>query len=328
MMDMLENMRTFVRVVEAGSFTAAARRMDTSTGMVSRAVSQLEGHLETRLLQRTTRHLALTESGRRYFERVRPILGDVDEANAEARNALVRPYGRLRVHAMPGLGQRHVTASVVAYRERYADVGVELTLSQRLPNLVEEGYDVSVLSAASLPDSGYIAQPIGMSYSVLVASPAWLARHGVPRTPADLAKHACVGLDTPAAPAHEWRLQGPDGESVHALGEPALQLNEPEALAVALRAGSGIGSLAIYSVIDDLRAGTLVRVLPDYRLQALNVYAVYVSRVYVDARIRTFVEHLRATLGPALCNEEQEIGQLVRATPNLNVLPLRSQPRR
>jgi DNA-binding transcriptional LysR family regulator len=312
-MDMLENMRMFVRVVEAGSFTAVAKRMDTSTGMVSRAVSQLEGSLETRLLQRTTRHLALTESGRRYFERVRPILSDVDEANAEARNALVRPYGRLRVHSMPGLAQRHVMASIVTYRDAFNEVEVELTLSQRLPNLVEDGFDVSVLTAASLPDSGYIAQPIGVSYSVLVASPAYLAQHGVPRVPADLAHHACLGLDTPASPAHEWRLQGPEGESIHELRAPALQVNEPEALAVALRAGSGIGSLAIYSVIEDLRAGTLVRVLPGYRLQTLTVYAVYVSRVYVDARIRTFVDHLRTTLAPALRAQEQEIERLAHA---------------
>ncbi|RQT14294.1 LysR family transcriptional regulator [Burkholderia contaminans] len=307
-MDMLENMRTFVRVVQAGSFTAVARQGDMATAQVSRAVASLEDYAQIRLLNRTTRKIALTDSGRRYFERLLAILGDVDQANAEARNALVRPYGRLRVHTMPGLGQSHVTASAVAYQAIFPEVSVEMTYSQRLPNLVEERYDVSVVTASSLPDSGYIAHSCGRSYSVLVASPAYLARHGAPRNPAELAGHTCLRLDTPADANGEWQLHGGDGGvATHAVLAAPFHANAPEALSIALRAGLGIGSLAIYSVIDDLRNGRLVRVLPDYRLTMLDVYAMFASRRFVDAKIRTFLDHLRATLSPALAADEHTL---------------------
>ncbi|MDR8029461.1 LysR family transcriptional regulator [Burkholderia cenocepacia] len=300
-MDMLENMRTFVRVVQAGSFSAVAKQTDVATAQVSRAVASLEAYAQIRLLNRTTRKIALTDSGRRYFERLQSILGDVDQANAEARNALVRPYGRLRVHTMPGLGQSHVTALAVAYRARFPEVAIEMTYSQRMPNLVEEGYDVSVVTAASLPDSACIAHSCGTSFSVLVASPAYLARHGVPSAPADLARHTCLRLDTPAEANDEWLLHGPGGQTAsHAVTAAPFHANAPEALSIALRAGLGVGSLAIYSAIDDLRSGRLVRVLPGYRLTMLDVYAMYASRRFLDAKVRTFVEHLRLGLSPAL----------------------------
>ncbi|KHK56049.1 LysR family transcriptional regulator [Burkholderia sp. A9] len=310
-MDMLENMRTFVRVVQAGSFTAVAKQTDVATAQVSRAVASLEAYAQIRLLDRTTRKIALTDNGRRYFERLLSILGDVDQANAEARNALVRPYGRLRVHTMPGLGQSHVTASAVAYQASFPDVAIEMTYSQRMPNLVEEGYDVSIVTASSLPDSGYIAHSCGRSCSVLVASRAYLDRCGVPSTPADLANHTCLRLDTPAEASGEWLLHGAGGETVsHAVLAAPFQANAPEALSIALRAGLGIGSLAIYSIVDDLRSGRLVRVLPDYRLTMLDVYAMYASRRFLDAKVRTFVDHLRATLAPALKADQHALAAL------------------
>ncbi|AFQ48654.1 LysR family transcriptional regulator [Burkholderia sp. A9] len=310
-MDMLENMRTFVRVVQAGSFTAVAKQTDVAIAQVSRAVSSLEEYAQTRLLNRTTRRIALTDNGRRYFERLVSILGDVDQANAEARNALVRPYGRLRVHTMPGLGQSHVTGAVVAYQAAFPEVAVEITYSQRMPNLVEDGYDISVVTASSLPDSGYIAHTYGRCYSVLVASKAYLDQHGIPLNPAELASHTCLRLDTPADASDEWLLHGACGDVVsHAVLAAPFQANAPEALAIALRAGMGIGSLAIYSVIDDLRSGKLVRVLPDYRLTMLDVYAMYISRQFMDAKIRTFLDHLRMTLSPALEADENALNSI------------------
>ncbi|ABC34834.1 transcriptional regulator, LysR family [Burkholderia thailandensis E264] len=310
-MDMLDNMRLFVRVVEAGSFTAVAKEIDATTAQVSRAVSNLEAHVQTRLLHRTTRHLGLTESGQRYFERAKSILAEIDYANAEARNALLRPSGKLRIHAMTGLGQSHVVSSIVRYQEDNPDVSVELTLAQRMPNLVEEGYDVSIVSASHLPDSGYVAQTCGTSCSVLVASREYLARHGTPTTPEDLAKHVCLRLDTPASPGGEWRLERDDGEeTVYALPPAPFQANVPDALSVAVRAGRGIGSIALYTALDDIREGRLVRVLPNYRLDTLSVYAVYATRRYLDAKIRTFLDHLRTTLAPALENDLRELNRL------------------
>ncbi|WP_323120367.1 LysR family transcriptional regulator [Burkholderia alba] len=313
-MDMLENMRLFVRVVEAGSFTAVAKEIDATTAQVSRAVSNLEAHVQTRLLHRTTRHLGLTESGQRYFERAKSILAEIDHANAEARNALLRPSGKLRIHAMTGLGQSHVVSSIVRYQEDNPDVSVELTLAQRMPNLVEEGYDVSIVSASHLPDSGYVAQTCGTSCSVLVASREYLVRHGTPTAPEDLPAHVCLRLDTPASPGGEWRLERSDGEdTLYELPNGPFQVNVPDALAVAVRAGRGIGSIALYSALDDIRAGRLIRVLPNYRLHTLSVYAVYATRRYLDAKIRTFLDHLRTTLTPALENDLRELDRLTQA---------------
>lgn len=310
-MDMLENMRLFVRVVEAGSFTAVAKEIDATTAQVSRAVSNLEAHVQTRLLHRTTRHLGLTESGERYFERAKSILEELYYANAEARNALLRPSGKMRIHAMTGLGQSHVVSSIVRYQEDNPDVSVELTLAQRMPNLVEEGYDVSVVSALQLPDSGYVAQTCGSSCSVLVASREYLERHGTPQTPDDLPDHICLRLDIPASPGGEWRLEHKDGEEqVYELPPAPFQVNVPDALCVAVRAGRGIGCIALYTVLDDIREGRLIRVLPEYRLQTLSIYAVYATRRYLDAKIRTFLEHLRTTLTPALENDLRELDRL------------------
>ncbi|MGN7980926.1 LysR family transcriptional regulator [Burkholderia sp. 22313] len=316
-MDMLENMRLFVRVVEAGSFTAVAKEIDATTAQVSRAVSNLEAHVQTRLLHRTTRHLGLTESGERYFERAKSILAEIDYANAEARNALLRPSGKMRIHAMTGLGQSHVVSSIVRYQEDNPDVSVELTLAQRMPNLVEEGYDVSIVTASQLPDSGYVAQTCGTSCSVLVASREYLARHGTPKTPDDLPNHVCLRLDTPASPASEWRLErGDDEDAVYELQPAPFQVNVPDALCVAVRAGRGIACIGLYTVLDDLREGRLIRVLPEYRLQTVSVYAVYATRRYLDAKIRTFLDHLRTTLTPALENDLRELDRLsVQQTP-------------
>jgi DNA-binding transcriptional LysR family regulator len=312
-MDMVENMRTFVRVVQAGSFTAVAKRTDVTVAQVSRAIANLEEYAKTRLLYRTTRKVSLTDSGRRYFERISSILNDVDHANAEARNALIQPYGRLRVHTMPGLGQSHVIASLVAYQLKFPDISVEVTYAQQMPNLVEEGYDVSVVTTSGLPDSSYIAHTYGRSYSVLVASKEYLEKHGTASTPAELAGHRCLRLDTPAESNCEWLLHSASGQVVsHPLLSAPFSTNVPEAMLLALRSGLGIGSLAIYSVIDDLQSGRLVRVLPDYRLTMLDVCAMYVSRQFMDAKMRTLLEHMRKTLSPALQADEQAMNSIAR----------------
>jgi DNA-binding transcriptional LysR family regulator len=180
-MDTLQNMRVFVRVVEEGSFTAAAQHLNTTTAYASRAISDLEAHLHTRLLNRTTRGIALTEAGERYLQRCEQILAYVEEAEAEASDAHARPSGKLKVHAMTSFGQHYVVPAVSDYHERYPEVHVELTLAQRIPDLLDEGYDVSLVLAESLPDSGLVSQRLGSGFSITCAAPAYLERHGVPR---------------------------------------------------------------------------------------------------------------------------------------------------
>ncbi len=196
-MDTLQNMRIFMRVVEAGSFTAAAQQMELTTAHVSRAVADLERHLRTRLLNRTTRRIALTEAGERYLLRCERIMAYVLEAEAEAGDAYVRPSGRLRIHAMTSFGQRYVVSAISSYQRRYPDVSIELTLAQRIPDLLEEGYDVSVVLARELPDSGLIFRQIGSIYSVMCAAPAYIEKYGAPQSPADLLNHTCLQLVSP-----------------------------------------------------------------------------------------------------------------------------------
>eukprot|EP00659_Diplonema_papillatum_P012679 gene12679-19623_t len=174
-MDLLNGMQVFARVVDTGSFAAAAEALDLSGAHVSRLICELEKHLQTRLLQRTTRRLGLTDSGERFLLRCRDILEDVREATAEASGAHLNPRGRLRVHCMSGLGVL-ITPLIARYSEQYPDVSIELTLSQHNPDPLEEGHDVVISIAHSLPDSALVSQTIGQLFSVPCAAPGYLAR--------------------------------------------------------------------------------------------------------------------------------------------------------
>ncbi|PLZ00353.1 LysR family transcriptional regulator [Burkholderia sp. WAC0059] len=311
-MDTLQNMRVFAQVVEAGSFTGAAQRLNTTTAYASRAISDLEAHLRTRLLNRTTRRIALTEAGERYLQRCEQILAYVEEAEAEAGDAHARPSGRLKVHAMASFGQHYVVPAIGRYQQRYPEVQVELTLAQRVPDLLDEGYDVALVLAAALPDSGFVSQRLGAAYSIACASPAYLARRGVPKRPADLAGHVCLQMVSPVSPASQWQFLGPGGTETIELGAATFQVNVAEAQAVAVREGMGIGLLPLYSAMQWLRSGELVWVLPEYKSQEMNVFAVYPSRQYLDAKIRTWVELLREQMPATLGQDEAELGRYAR----------------
>ncbi|MFM0049247.1 LysR family transcriptional regulator [Caballeronia grimmiae] len=310
-MDTLQNMRVFARVIEAGSFTAAAQSMNSTTGAMSRAVSELEAHLRTRLMNRSTRRLALTSAGERYLKRVLQILADIDGAEEEASDAHEHPSGTLRMFSFASVGQHYILPAIARYRALYPDVKVELTLSQRMPDLFEGSSDVAVVSAGTLSDSEVISHRLGSTFSILCASPAYIDARGTPAQPADLASHDCLTLQTPAFPAREWTLEGPQGrETMHISG--TVQVNIAESLVVAIREGMGIGILPLYAAIDGLRDGSLVRVLPDYTLQHTNLFALYASRKFVDAKTRTWVEFLRAHLPDVIARDEallKEFGQ-------------------
>lgn len=311
-MDTLQNMRVFLRVVDAGSFTAAAHQMNSTTAYASRAVSDLEAHLRTRLLNRTTRRIALTEAGERYLQRCEQILAYVDQAEAEASDAHARPSGRLKVHCFTSLGQHYTVPAVSRYRERYPEVDVELTLAQRMPDLLDEGYDVAIVVGRDLPDSGLVSQRLGETYNVVCASPAYIEKHGLPQRPEDLTKHVCLGMAAPGFHCDEWTLAGPNGEQTVALAAPPFRVNVAEALAAAVREGMGIGVLPLYSAIGGLRSGSFVNVLPEYRSHVMNVYALYPYRRYLDAKIRTWVDFLREALPAMLDADEALLKQLTR----------------
>ena len=299
-MDTLHGMRVFVQVVERGSFTAAAQALDLSTAQVSRLIADLEQHLQARLLQRTTRRLALTETGERYLERCRQILEQVDEADAEARGAHQTPSGRLRVHTMTGLGLQHVTPLIARYAEHHPQVVVELTLAQRTPDLLEDGHDVTIAFARDLPDSQLVAQHLGAIHSVICAAPSYLAQYGIPAQPQDLQRHRHLRLTDPL-----YRGQSDFGdEQLEALPSECFQVNVAEALVKAAQAGMGFCLLPSFVASQPLREGRLLRILPQHRLRALNIYAIYPSRRFLDAKTRTWVEFLKAELPPLLQGDE------------------------
>lgn len=312
-MDKLSNMAVFAKVVEMGSFTAVANFLDTTVNNVSRAVSGLEESLDTKLLHRSTRRLSVTDAGRRFYERCTTILADLENAESEARNTLHEPRGTLRVHCVPGLARNLVTRAVLAYRAQFPDVTVELLLSQRMPNLLEDQLDLSIVIARTLPDSAYVCQQIGVSHCVLAASPQYLERHPAPTTPQDLAEHACVRLGTVDYSPDAWQLRSDQDSATFNPVGPHLSVNDMEAMAVALREGAGIGLLAGFAAYDDLRSGALVRVLPGYHTDARNVYAVYTSRQFVDAKIKSFVDLLKTQVGGAL---QHHASTLINPAPN------------
>ncbi|MCA7982393.1 LysR family transcriptional regulator [Burkholderia vietnamiensis] len=308
-MDTLQNMRVFTRVVETGSFTAAAQSLNSTTGAMSRAVSELEARLRTRLMNRSTRRLALTSAGENYLRRCRQILADVDRAEEEASCAHERPAGVLRMHSFASVGHHYVMPTLTRYHAQYPDVSIELSLSQRMPDLFDGTSDMAVVTASSLPDSELVSHLLGSTFSILCASPEYVTRHGAPEHPTDLGAHACLTLCTPAFPTHEWVLEGADGvEQIHVAGP--VQTNTAESLALAIR--DGLGMLPLYSAIDALQDGTLVRVLPSHILQKMNVYALYPSRRFVDAKVRTWVEMLRAQVPGMIAHDVEMLQAIAR----------------
>jgi DNA-binding transcriptional LysR family regulator len=311
-MDTLQNMRVFARVVESGSFTAAALSMNSSTGAMSRAVSELEAHLRTRLMTRSTRKLALTSAGERYLERCLKILADIDGAEEEASCAHERASGLLRMFSFASIGQHYVLPAIARYRREYPQVTVDLMLSQSMPDLFAGSSDVAIISAAALPDSEMVSHRLGSTFSILCASPEYVRMHGKPTSPADLAGHQCLTLHTPAFPANEWTLEGPDGvQTMHISG--TVQVNIAESLAVAIREGLGIGMLPLYAAVEGLKSGSLVRVLSQHVLQKTHIYALYVSRRFVDAKTRTWIDFLRTEIPAMIARDEATLADLSHA---------------
>jgi DNA-binding transcriptional LysR family regulator len=318
-MDILSNMRMFVRVVEAGSFTAAANSVNKSTGQASRAVTELEAHLKTRLLNRSTRRVGLTEAGQRYLRHCYQILACVNQAEAEASNAHLLPSGRLRVHATASFGQHYVVPAVLRFQELHPQVSVELTLSQHVPDLIEEGYDASVqLGAIEQPDSDLVSVRLAKTYNILCASPSYLSRHGIPATVGDLADHTCMRTSSPVFPQSRWNLDGPQGTETFELPPSPFQVNVAEAMALAVREGRGIGALPLWTAMPWLRDGTLLRVLPAHRMNDTHIRTLYVSREYLDAKIRTWVDFLRDFIPQALDDGAKVPSTSVFADADLN----------
>lgn len=301
-MDMLHAMRTFARVVECGSFAAAANALDISAAQVSRIVAELENQLQTRLLHRTTRRLRMSEAGERFLERSRQILSLTEEAMDEARGAHLTPRGRLRLHCTHGLGLLMMPL-VARYNATCPDVVMELTLSQRNPDPLADGQDVVIAIGQGLPDSQLIAIPLGSIHSILCASPDYLARHGVPQHPEDLHGHVCLRTVDPLF-EEDWSFEGENPCVI--VPQDTFLTNVADAMLKATELGMGIGLLPYYSATQAIEQGRLCRLLAPHRLRQREIYAIYPSRHYLDAKVRTWLDFLKEQL-PVLFQTHEQV---------------------
>lgn len=294
-MDLLTAMGVFCKVAETGAFTRAADRLGISTTAASRHVAELEAHLGARLIYRSTRRLSLTDPGRAYYERCAQILADVDEAGALAGRGAIEPRGVLRLNLPVSFGVLQVAPLLPEYARRCPEVTVDLSLSDRVVDLVEEGYDLALRIARDLRTT-LVARRITTARMVACAAPAYLDRRGAPRVPADLARHDCLAY-TYAASGSQWQFREPGG-TVHAVSvKGRLQANNGDALRIAALGGMGIAVEPSFLVGDDLREGRLRRVLADFEVPAFAVYAIYPSHRHLSAKVRTFVDFLGERFG-------------------------------
>jgi DNA-binding transcriptional LysR family regulator len=294
-MDRLATMETFVRVVEAGSFVAAADRIGLSPAMVSRHVQDLEERLGTRLLNRTTRRISLTEPGAAYYERCQQVLRDIDEMDLSVAREVQQPRGVLRVNAPVVFGTRHLSPLLAEYEGRYPEVAIDLNLTDRFIDLVEESADLAV-RIGTLTESTLVARRLCPIRLVLCASPGYLERHGTPRTPDDLAHHNCLGYTYTRGGA-EWEFSGPDGPVVVSI-RGSLRANHGEVLHRAALDGLGLALQPTFIAGDALACGLLRPVLSDYCPTEISAYAVFLSRKFLSAKVRTFVDFLAEKFGP------------------------------
>jgi DNA-binding transcriptional LysR family regulator len=282
-------MKVFRHVVEVGSFVGAAERMEMSAAMASKHVMHLEQQLGARLLNRTTRRVAPTEAGREYYERLSQVLTELDEAEQAVGAASVVPQGRLRVSSLSAFGLSHVMAAVADYAARYPQVTVDMTLSDRVVELIDEGFDVAIrASPGGLKSSSLIARQIATAHLVLCASPAYLRRHGTPKSVADLANHNY--LQYAGVSALEIAT-GDASPRVRLSGN--LIVNHLEAQRVIVLQGAGIAMLGTEVIGDDLVARRLVPLLVDeVPPRELPIHVVYASRRHLSAKVRSFVDFL------------------------------------
>jgi DNA-binding transcriptional LysR family regulator len=292
-MDRLRAFEVFATVVTKGSFVKAADALDTSPANVTRYVNELEAHLSTRLLNRSSRKLSLTESGTALYERSRAILDDVAEAEAIASHGALNPRGKLRINAGVTFGIKHLSPLWPVFMKKYPEIDLDIDLIDRVVDMVEEGYDLTIRVSQTASPANLVAKKLATSRNLVCAAPAYLKEHGRPKTPQDLSRHACLGFSY-AATGDEWHFTGKDGKAIRTRVTCAFHTNNGETLRAAALAGHGIIRPAAFLVGEDIRAGRLVRLLSDYEISDTDLLALYPSRRHVSAKVRVMLDFLGA----------------------------------
>jgi DNA-binding transcriptional LysR family regulator len=290
-MNQLEAMRIFAKIVDAGSFAAAARSLDLSKAVVTRQVAMLEAHLNTRLLNRTTRKLSLTEAGETYLETCRTLVEQLDDVEAQISNAAREPVGTLRIASSASFGLAAGTLLFTEFRKRYPKVNLRVVLLDRMVDLVEEGFDVGIMTHGMVQSDSLIRRPLMGGDVWIVASPAYLAEHGTPETPLDLLGHPFVGLNGWTS-SHNYDIENAQGESETLTLRPVYEVNN--AMMVRDAAISGIGFSIVVSALAQpaLDSGEVVRLLADHKITNIpvGVSLVYPGRQHISAKTRAFID--------------------------------------
>ncbi len=293
-MDRLADVAAFVQVVETGSFTAAAEQLGVSKAVVSKYVSRLEQRLGARLLQRTTRRLTLTEAGEALYHKSSGALAELADAEAEVARLTGAPRGHLRVTAPTYFGSSILAPLLKDFVARFPEITLELDLDDRITDLVKDRFDVAVRITPAV-DPGLVARRLAESALVVVAAPSYVKRRGLPKAPADLKGHACLGYSLARMP-NEWRFRPPKGRWIAARIECALYCNSDFVLKQATLDGVGLALFPRFFVARELENGRLVQALPGYGTHELSISAVYVSRRNLLPKVRAFVDFLAERL--------------------------------
>jgi DNA-binding transcriptional LysR family regulator len=300
---LIHAMNAFVRVVDAGSFTAAAEQLHLTVAQTSRLVTGLEKRLRIRLLQRTTRSLTLTDAGQNYLEKCRHILDLIAEAEGDAHGVALQPSGRLRILSMTGFGSRYISPLIPEYCAHYPNVTIEYGTSQLVPALSAEGVDVSVYPSQRLPDSRLITQKLGNTFAVMCASRGYISKAGMPTHPRELVSHACLRLVNPSV-TPQWELIHARLGIRHAKQPTGPVISDtPDVLLQSAINDAGITLLPSYMVIDSIRKGELLRVLPQWRSSEIGVFLLIGSRRFVDAKTSTWIQFVKDRIPAALLQD-------------------------
>lgn len=291
-MDKFKQLKSFVAAATLGSLSAAARAEGVAPAMMGRRINALEARLGIKLLLRTTRRLTLTSEGSAFLEEAQRILRDLHDAETRIAQGGVNPSGHLRISAPAGFGRRHVAPLLPDFIATYPDVTLALDLSDRLVNLIEEGYDCAI-RIGELDDSQIVGRRIADNKRVIVAAPSYLGQHGRPNTPADLAQHNCLSFGDQGNQSRGWLL-AEDGQVKAIRVKGSLACSDGSILHQWALAGYGLAWRSLWEVREDLETGRLVSVLDEYAAPANGIFAMLPERKHLPLRVRLFIDMLRA----------------------------------
>jgi DNA-binding transcriptional LysR family regulator len=292
-MDKFGEMRTFVAVVDAGSFVQAADALEISKAAVSRHVADLEQRLGVRLLQRTTRKLSLTEEGRAFHARCKSLLGELEDAEAEITSKSLEASGLVKINVPVSFGLLHLAPLWPAFMAKHPKVTLDVTLSDRIVDLVDEGYDMAV-RIARLPSSSLVSRKLASTRLILCASPTYLKGHPKPKHPSELADHPVLSYSL-LVMGEQWEFEGPEGKLNVAIN-PVLKTNSGDTCRAAALGHQGVILQPSFIVGDDLRKGTLVELMPKYRSLEYGIYAIYPGRRFVSPKVRVVIDYLSSAM--------------------------------